>query len=134
MIRYLLHCDNGHEFEAWFASSAAYDNQAAKGLVQCARCGTMKVSKAPMAPGIARGGKSAGGESERQEAVRRLRERVASTSDYVGDRFAREALKIHREQAEPRGIYGKATDEEAMALCEEGVEFYPLPMLPEEHN
>lgn len=134
MIRYRLKCAGGHEFEGWFASSADYDGQAAGGLVQCPSCGSVEVSKAPMSPGIARGGKSAGGESERQEAVRRLRERVASTSDYVGDRFASEALKIHREQAEPRGIYGKATDDEARALCEEGVEFYPLPMLPEEHN
>ena len=28
MIRYRLHCIKGHEFEAWFSSSAAYDAQA----------------------------------------------------------------------------------------------------------
>ena len=34
----------------------------------------------------------------------------------------------------PRGIHGEASDQDVKLLKEEGVEFYPLPTLPEEHN
>ena len=32
MIRYALNCDQAHGFEAWFGSSADYDDQAARAL------------------------------------------------------------------------------------------------------
>ena len=50
MIRYALACDNGHTFESWFQSSAAYDKQVKRGLVTCPACGSAKVEKAMMAP------------------------------------------------------------------------------------
>ncbi|HVX82011.1 MAG TPA: DUF1178 family protein, partial [Devosiaceae bacterium] len=53
---------------------------------------------------------------------------------YVGDRFAEEARKIHFNDAEARGIYGEATPDEVTSLIEDGVEFMPLPTLPEDHN
>ena len=55
MIRYALNCDQGHPFESWFASSAAYDKQAKRGLVNCPVCGSVKVEKAIMAPSLAAG-------------------------------------------------------------------------------
>jgi hypothetical protein len=54
MIRYALVCDNHHEFESWFANSAAYDKQAKRGLVTCPSCGSAKVEKALMTPRLAR--------------------------------------------------------------------------------
>ena len=66
--------------------------------------------------------------------VRKLREHVAQNSEYVGPRFAEEARKIHHEEAEARGIHGEASEQDVKLLKEEGVEFYPLPTLPEEHN
>jgi len=54
MIRYALNCDQGHSFESWFPSSAAYDSQAKRKLVSCPQCGSVKVQKAIMAPQIAR--------------------------------------------------------------------------------
>jgi len=134
MIRYVLTCDKNHEFEGWFTNSSAYDDQAARGLVACPHCGSIKILKAPMAPGIARSEKSGNGACELVQALRDVREHVMKTADDVGDQFADEARKIHREEAEPRGIYGKATVEEAESLSEEGVEFHPLPALPEDHN
>ena len=44
MIRYALQCDGGHGFEAWFGDSAAYDDQAVRGLVECPHCGSRGVS------------------------------------------------------------------------------------------
>jgi hypothetical protein len=67
-------------------------------------------------------------------AMRKLRTEIESKSEYVGPRFPEEARKIHYEETPPRGIYGEATREEAQALSEEGIEFFPLPPLPEDHN
>jgi hypothetical protein len=136
MIRYTLTCNKDHEFEGWFANSSAYDDQASRGLVTCPHCGSVKISKAPMAPGVAGTKKSYKSKSKKEivDALRLVREHVIENADNVGDQFASEARKIHNEEAEPRGIYGKATTEEAEALSEEGVEFHPLPTLPEDHN
>src|SRR5712671_6769387 len=54
MIRYTLICNKRHEFESWFANSAAYDKQAKRGLVTCPMCGSAKVEKALMTPRLAR--------------------------------------------------------------------------------
>ncbi len=59
--------------------------------------------------------------------MRELRKQVTEHADYVGDRFADEARKIHYAESEPRGIYGEATTEEAKKLVDEGIEFQPLP-------
>lgn len=141
MIQYSLSCQNGHSFDAWFASAAAYDTQQARGLVSCAVCGVTDVSKALMAPAVARTDKgkvslsAAHPEAAKfREILRAYRQQVVSEADYVGDRFADEARKIHFEEVEARGIYGEATRDEVAALAEEGIEFMPLPDLPEEHN
>jgi len=68
------------------------------------------------------------------EAMRKLRRHLTENADYVGNKFAEEARRIHYEEAEKRGIYGEATREDARALAEEGIEFHPLPPLPEDHN
>lgn len=54
MIRYTLKCDDGHEFESWFPSSASYDTQRGRGLVTCPTCNSAQVDKAVMAPSVAR--------------------------------------------------------------------------------
>jgi hypothetical protein len=68
------------------------------------------------------------------EAMRALRRKMTAEADYVGDKFAEEARKIHYEEAEARGIYGEATRDEVSSLVDEGIEFMPLPNLPDEHN
>jgi hypothetical protein len=144
MIKYALRCSKGHEFEAWFSSSAAYDAQAAGRHIGCPNCGTDDVSKALMAPNVVSGRRretaapapqpKPPSEAQMVSMIRKLREHVAEHSEYVGPRFAEEARKIHHEEAEPRGIHGEASAQEVKVLKEEGVEFYPLPALPEEHN
>ena len=134
MIRYHLVCGRDHEFEGWFSNSAAFDDQAKRGLVTCPSCGSKKVSKAPMAPSIARGESSASNQREIVEALREARNHVLESSENVGDKFAEEARKIHHEEVKPRSIYGNATADEAQSLQDEGVDFHPLPVLPEDHN
>ena len=52
MIRYNLRCERGHAFESWFQSSAAYETQEKRKLVNCPACGSAKVERAIMAPQI----------------------------------------------------------------------------------
>ncbi|MGI9384429.1 MAG: DUF1178 family protein [Methyloligellaceae bacterium] len=137
MIRYSLVCDSGHEFDGWFGNSDAFEAQSRDGDVVCPHCGSARVSKALMAPNVATSKAADDTEApspELREAVRKVREHVEKTADYVGDSFAEEARKIHYEEVEPRGIYGEATPSEAVELSEEGVEFHPLPAIPEDQN
>lgn len=134
MIVFELKCPSDHRFEAWFRDGAACDAQMATGAVACPVCGAGDVSKAPMAPRIAKG---RGAEETRrrihQDVVRQLtdlRRAVEETCDYVGDRFAEEARRIHYGEADPRQIYGEATAEQSDELREEGVAFQRIPWLP----
>jgi hypothetical protein len=129
MIRYDLRCDNGDEFEAWFGSIADYDKQAEAGLVECPHCGSKHVVKAPMAPAVRTSRKT---EARKDRAVAmamaaKVREHIKDNFDYVGDKFADEARKMHAGDTEERAIWGEATPEEAKALEEDGVPAAPLP-------
>jgi len=68
------------------------------------------------------------------EVMRKVRKQVEETAEYVGPRFAEEARKIHHEESKPRGIYGEASEEDVAELTEEGIDFLPLPRLPEDNN
>ena len=64
------------------------------------------------------------------EAATRAREYVEKNFDYVGDRFAEEARRIHYGETKPRQVYGETSLAEAKELVEEGVEIAPLPQTP----
>jgi hypothetical protein len=133
MIHYDLRCGTGHIFEAWFRSSDAFDQQAAKGEVACPVCQSTAVERAPMAPSVAKkgnAGKDPPPEVAMRQALRALRQAVESQCENVGERFAEEARKIHYGEAAPHGIYGAATAEEADALADEGIAFNQIPWLP----
>lgn len=161
MIRYALVCDKGHGFESWFADSSAYDKQAKRGLVTCPHCGSPNVAKAIMAPRLAGARKrKAPPEMAPAEAVpagpmpdapapvammspqeqeirgklKELREHLTRNADDVGKKFPEEARKMHYGEIEHRSIYGVATPDDAKELAEEGIEFHPLPILPDERN
>lgn len=138
MIRYALLCEQEHEFDGWFSSSAAFDEQVAASEVACPSCGSVAVRKALMAPSVSGTKKSAtiNVPSPQAEMAQKmvtmmtaLRKHVEENCDYVGDKFAETARRIHYEEEPHREIYGEATLEEASALIEEGVEVAPLPGL-----
>jgi hypothetical protein len=123
----------GHVFEGWFGSSADYESQRERGLIQCPLCGTAKVEKAAMAARLnAKGNKNEA--SSDPVAAKAMMARLASMqkkmlegSDYVGDRFADEARAIHLGEADARAIHGKASRAESDSLIEDGVPVSPLP-------
>jgi hypothetical protein len=136
MIRYALICDHDHEFEGWFGASADFDDQQARGLVECPVCASKTVRKAIMAPAVA-GTKRKGDDANpaqaqamMMEAMGRIRRHVEDNFDDVGDAFASEARAIHEGRSEDRGIYGQATPTEVRKLVEDGVPVAPMPPEP----
>lgn len=138
MISFNLHCTAEHEFEAWFANSAAFEDQQQRGLLECPVCGSRQVTKALSAPNIAsaRTKEAARAVEAQRHAVMlsKFRSMIETTHENVGENFAEEARKIHYGEVEERGIYGKATGEEVMDLIEEGVEIAPLPWTDEDET
>jgi len=154
VIRYNLICDKRHEFESWFPSAAAYERQEKRKLIECPVCGSTKVERAIMAPSIARKDKStpvgapapapaeaptpvamiSPQEREIRKKLKELRDHLTSNADNVGKKFPEVARKMHYGEIEHRSIYGEASPKDAKELHEEGIEFHPLPVLPEERN
>lgn len=135
MIRYALACDQAHEFEGWFGSSADYDAQADAGQIGCPTCGSTAVTKQIMAPMVAGTKRNApdmtpAAREVMMQAMAEVRQHVEDNFDYVGDTFADEARAIHAGKSENRGIYGEATPAEVRELKEEGVNIAPLPPAP----
>lgn len=155
MIRYSLVCEAGHEFETWFPSGSAYEEQRERGLLSCPVCDSKDVRKAIMAPSVTTKSGAVPALppepapasdpprpvtllSEQERAVRAMlkavREHVTKNADYVGPGFAEEARRMHHGEVEHRSIYGEASAVEAKALIDEGIEVHPLPPAPDDRN
>ena len=158
MIKYALVCDKGHDFESWFADGAAFDKQTRRKLVACPHCNSTKVEKAIMAPRVSSSKKCVRAmeaqsaaetpapalpapvamispqEQEFRTKLKELRDHLVKNADNVGAKFPEEARKMHYGEIEHRSIYGVASPDEAKELVEEGIEFHPLPTLPDERN
>ena len=145
MIVFDLACEDGHRFEGWFKSSAAFADQRDNGLLACPHCGSAEVRKAPMAPAVAAKGNArraevpaepASGQTQGgalppalKEAMAKLAKLQAETikdSTYVGDRFAEETRAMHYGEKDAGLIHGKADAKEARELLEEGIAVAPL--------
>jgi hypothetical protein len=155
MIHYDLRCAKDHVFDAWFRDSAAFDELARRKKLVCPTCGSKKVVKAPMAPRLAKSRSSSAEPTEAPEStppssipgpiatepggrkvalmagqrrmIEELRRHVEANCHYVGQDFAEEARKIHYGETEQRSIYGEASEEEASALADEGIEVHSIP-------
>lgn len=137
MIRYTLTCDQDHQFESWFQSSATFDSLAAAGHLSCAVCGSQDVKRALMAPSVPTKGNAKDTKpdlstpaSDIETAMTKMRKDVEANSDYVGLEFAKEARKMHDGDAPERAIYGEAKLDDAKKLIEDGVPVAPLPFMP----
>jgi hypothetical protein len=73
-------------------------------------------------------------ERELRHKLKELRDHIVKNAHYVGTQFTEEARKIHYGEVEHRSIYGEASPEDAKQLHDEGIEFHPLPVLPDDKN
>lgn len=142
MIIFDLKCTTGHVFEAWFGSSADWEDQRARNLVSCPMCGDASIEKAAMAPAVGAKGNqrstrasipmSSGEEPARMKemlaALAKAQAELVKNADYVGNRFAEEARAMHLGELDHRQIYGETTADEAHALIDEGIPVAPLPL------
>ena len=148
MIVFDLKCGGqGHVFEAWFGSSADYEDQRSRGLLSCPLCGDMQVTKAVMAPAVAPKGNSrtvpalqprtdeapvavTGDQARLRELMQTLAQaqtKVLEGSTWVGRDFAEQARAMHYGEQDRSSIHGEVAPDEARALISEGVEVAPLP-------
>jgi hypothetical protein len=146
MIVFDLRCSHGHVFEAWFGSSAAYEEQRAGGLIACPICGDDDVGKAVMAPNVPAKGNRAEAPSVPPDAaavkaalatLAKAQQAALENSRWVGRSFASEARAMHSGEAESAPIHGQASIAEAKALVADGVPVAPLPfpvVPPDERN
>ena len=73
-------------------------------------------------------------ERELRAKLKELRDHLVKNADNVGTKFPEEARRMHYGEIDHRSIYGEASPEDAKSLHEEGIEFHPLPRLPDERN
>lgn len=140
-----LACEHDHRFEGWFASTQAFDEQLARGLVECPVCASRTVRRMPSAPRLNLS--SAAG--PRPETVQpapgtvaaamptpqqlqalwmKMARHLAENTEDVGERFADEARRIHYNEAPERGIRGLATREQRAELEDEGIDVFAFPL------
>lgn len=154
MIKYALRCEQEHNWDAWFPSMSGYDDQLARGLVDCPYCGSKTVEKAPMAPSVVSSRARAIAPVEApivqsddnklpvatnelslrlpepiKAMLEEMKAKIEKTHDYVGDTFAREVRSMHEGETEERPIYGEATPSEVRALIDDDIPVAPLPAM-----
>lgn len=149
MIVFDLKCaGQSHVFEAWFGSSADYEDQKARGLLTCPLCGDADVAKAVMAPAVGAKGNSrverapsaqaeptapvmnVADQAKMQalvEALGQAQAKALEGSTWVGRGFAEQARAMHYGEQDRASIHGEVAPAEAKALIAEGVEVAPLP-------
>ena len=149
MIVLNLSCDQGHQFEGWFASRNAFGDQVAKGMVNCTHCQSAAVTALPSGPHVRRARHDVGvNESHSSEMItdnsvvqmpapevaKQLFASLAAMArgaENVGLKFPEEARRIHYNEAPARTIRGIASSDETRELMEEGILVLPALVPPE---
>ena len=138
MIKYNLVCECGKDFESWFSSSTEYDVLKKRKLVNCIYCNSTSVKKSIMSPNLPvksqKKSKKVQLEKNIKKQLLNFRKYIEKNCKNVGDNFPQEARNIHYDKKTSKGIYGKATQEEASELLEEGIEVGTIPWINKYEN
>tara|TARA_B100000212_G_C27237374_1_gene474303 strand:+ start:266 stop:697 length:432 start_codon:yes stop_codon:yes gene_type:complete len=143
MIKYNLVCKKCDLiFDSWFASSLEFDKLKKKELINCHRCGSLRVEKGLMAPKLIN--KTLRNKNEKKDLLKHRKMKkiidkyqkfIKNNFDYVGENFAYEARSIHyKEKKNGRGIYGTASKKDIKELKEEGIDTQMIPWVENENN
>jgi hypothetical protein len=127
MIVFDLKCAKDHVFEAWFSDTAGFEDQRDAGDVACPLCGDRDIEKSLMSPSVPAKTSDRENAQTAAQMLYQMRDHVQENCDYVGDKFAEEARKIHYGETDQRDIYGEATPQEASDLKDEDIDFGVLP-------
>ena len=133
MIKYNLICKCNKTFESWFPSSSEYEGQSKKKLIRCIFCNSTSVKKTMMAPNLPSKSNKENNKIKIEKNIKKqllnIRKYIEKNCKDVGNNFSTEARKIHYDKKSSQGIYGKATEEEASELIEEGIEVSTIPWI-----
>jgi len=140
MIKYLLKCNNKHEFESWFSESKEYEKLKKKNLIECIFCTSKDVSKSIMSPNIVVKKKAEEKKFNNNEFNKikkdliKMRKFIEKNFKFVGDKFPKEAREIYYDNKKNKNIYGTATLEERLELEEEGIDLASIPWVDTKEN
>ena len=138
MIKYNLVCGCGKDFESWFSSSTEYDVLKKRKLVNCIYCNSTSVKKSIMSPNLPAKSQKKSKKVQLEQNIKKqllnFRRYIEKNCKNVGDNFPQEARNIHYDKKTSKGIYGKATQEEANELLEEGIEVDTIPWINKYEN
>ncbi len=140
MIKYILKCNNKHEFESWFSNSKEFEKLKNKKLIECIFCNSQKIEKSIMSPSISL--KEKGSKKIKENSAKEIRKNllkikkfVEKNFEYVGDKFTQEMRSIYYgNKKKKRNIYGTTTEKERKDLREEGIELTTIPWIENKEN
>ena len=140
MIRYLLKCNNKHEFESWFSESKEYEKLKKKKLIECIFCKSKDVDKSIMSPNVAIKKKIVERKFNNKEFNRlqkdliKIKKFIKNNFKFVGDKFPKEVREIYYDNKKNKNIYGTVTPEEKLELEDEGIDLASIPWINNKEN
>jgi hypothetical protein len=140
MIKYLLKCNNKHEFESWFSESKEFEKLKKKKLIECIFCQSKIVDKSIMSPNIINKEKIVEKKLNDKEFNKikkdlvKIKKFVEKNFKFVGDKFPKEVREIYYDNKKNENIYGTATLEEKLELEEEGIDLISIPWTSNKKN
>ena len=140
MIKYLLKCNNKHEFESWFSDSKEFEKLKKKDLIECIICQSKNIDKSIMSPNIVGKKKIEEKKFDQKEFNKikkdllNIRKFVEKNFKFVGDKFPKEVREIYYDNKKNKKIYGTATQEERLELEEEGIDLASIPLVDNKEN
>ena len=137
MIKYILKCQNNHEFESWFSNSSEFEKLNKKKLLECIYCSSKKINKSIMAPMVSN-------LKNKDEIIHRdltdekgklfqLRKYIEKNFDYVGKDFSRKVREVYYDKKNNQAIYGTTTPKEREELAEEGIDLLTVPWVSKDN-
>ena len=140
MIKYLLKCNNKHEFESWFSDSTEFEKLKKKNLIECIFCQSKIIDKSIMSPNITGNKKVKESKFDNEEFIKvkkdliKIRKFVEKNFEFVGDKFPKEVREIYYNNKKNKNIYGTTTLEERLELEDEGVNLTSIPWVDNKEN
>ena len=133
MIKYILKCQNDHEFESWFSNSREFDKLNKKKLLECIYCSSKKINKSIMAPMISNLKKDENFDvinedfKNNKNKLLKLRKYIEKNFEYVGKDFSKKVREVYYDKNNKKAIYGTTTSKEREELAEEGIDLFSIP-------
>ena len=158
MIKYQLKCKssfcfNEKEFDGWFKSIEAYENQKLQGLINCPICGSDNVEKLLTAPSLKTNKNKTSDIKDKQfknsknnetflgnvdsnnisTLLRTLKKEVQKNSTFVGNEFVSQVRSMKEGKIKEKPIHGHGTYKEIKELKDEGIDVVNIPWISDDH-